>query len=176
MGCHFLLQGIFPIQESNPRLLHWQVDFLLLSHEGSPFYCYSMIEICSSWLLIVRLIPLSPYCIPIHPTHYVKGITCFQVKIKWLVWQTRCQMCKLYGASSTESLKIHLWHHKFNTSLLPEQSCLCSRPSDVCPCARVKMEVGHLKKHEAWGNHSKIFLMCWLNLAVFYRNPSLFRH
>ena len=25
VGCHFLLQGIFPTQGSNPRLLHWQV-------------------------------------------------------------------------------------------------------------------------------------------------------
>ena len=36
MGCYFLLQGIFPIQESNPHFLHWQADSLLLSHQGSP--------------------------------------------------------------------------------------------------------------------------------------------
>ena len=36
MGCHFLLQGIFPTQASNPHLLHWQVDSLPLSHLGSP--------------------------------------------------------------------------------------------------------------------------------------------
>ena len=34
--CHFLLQGIFPTQGSNPRLLHWQVDSLALSQDGSP--------------------------------------------------------------------------------------------------------------------------------------------
>ena len=36
--CHFLLQGIFPTQGSNPHLLHvlhWQVDSLPLSHLGS---------------------------------------------------------------------------------------------------------------------------------------------
>ena len=27
VGCHFLLQGIFPTQGSNLCLLHWQVDF-----------------------------------------------------------------------------------------------------------------------------------------------------
>ena len=35
VGCHSLLQGIFPTQGSNPRLgclLHWQVDSLPLSH------------------------------------------------------------------------------------------------------------------------------------------------
>ena len=39
VGCHFLLQRIFPIQELNPyllRLLHWQADFLPLSHPGMP--------------------------------------------------------------------------------------------------------------------------------------------
>ena len=33
VGSHFLLQGIFLIQGSNPSLLHWQVDFRLL---GKP--------------------------------------------------------------------------------------------------------------------------------------------
>ena len=28
VGCHFLLQGIFLIQGSNPHLLHWQADSL----------------------------------------------------------------------------------------------------------------------------------------------------
>ena len=39
VGCHFLLQGIFPTQGSNPcllHLLHWQADSLPLSHQGSP--------------------------------------------------------------------------------------------------------------------------------------------
>ena len=35
IGCHFLLQGIFPTQGLNTPLLHWQVDSLLLSHQGS---------------------------------------------------------------------------------------------------------------------------------------------
>ena len=35
VGCHFLLQRIFPTQGSNLRLLHWQVDSLSLSHLGS---------------------------------------------------------------------------------------------------------------------------------------------
>ena len=38
VGCHFLLQGIFSNQGSNPHLLHllhWQADHLQLSHLGS---------------------------------------------------------------------------------------------------------------------------------------------
>ena len=38
VGCHFLLQGIFPSQGTNPSLLwllHWPTDSLSLSHLGS---------------------------------------------------------------------------------------------------------------------------------------------
>ena len=36
VGCHFLLQGIFSTQGSNPCFLHWQAVSLQLSHLGSP--------------------------------------------------------------------------------------------------------------------------------------------
>ena len=35
VGCHFLLQGIFPAQGWNPHLMYWQADSLPLSHQGS---------------------------------------------------------------------------------------------------------------------------------------------
>ena len=35
-SCYFLLQAVFLTQGSNPSLLHWQVDSLTLSHQGSP--------------------------------------------------------------------------------------------------------------------------------------------
>ena len=42
VGCHFLLQGIFPPQGSNLGLLHWRQMLYLLSHrreiEGSPIF------------------------------------------------------------------------------------------------------------------------------------------
>ena len=37
VGCHFLLQGIFPTQGSNPHLLHWQADSLPLGHEANRY-------------------------------------------------------------------------------------------------------------------------------------------
>ena len=33
----FLLQGIFPTQESNPTLLHYRQILYQLSYEGSPY-------------------------------------------------------------------------------------------------------------------------------------------
>ena len=35
VGCHFLRQGTFLDQGSNPCLLHWQADSLPLSQQGS---------------------------------------------------------------------------------------------------------------------------------------------
>ena len=36
VGCHFLLHGIFPIQGSNPGLLHCRQTLYFLSHQGRP--------------------------------------------------------------------------------------------------------------------------------------------
>ena len=45
VGCHFLLQELFPIQGSNPHLLHWQADSLPLSSREAPITeCYSAIK------------------------------------------------------------------------------------------------------------------------------------
>ena len=38
VGCHFLLQGIFPTQGSNPGLSHCRQTLYRLSHQGSPGY------------------------------------------------------------------------------------------------------------------------------------------
>ena len=38
VGCHFLCQGTFPTQGSNPCLLSWQAGSLPLSHQGNPFF------------------------------------------------------------------------------------------------------------------------------------------
>ena len=39
VGCHALLQGIFPTQGSNPGLLHCRQICYRLSHQGSPPKC-----------------------------------------------------------------------------------------------------------------------------------------
>ena len=36
VGCHFLLQGIFPTQGLNLRPLHCRQTLYCLSHQGSP--------------------------------------------------------------------------------------------------------------------------------------------
>ena len=45
VGCHFLLQGIFPNQGLNPGLLHWQVDSSpLVTWEAHSIYYISPLE------------------------------------------------------------------------------------------------------------------------------------
>ena len=41
VGCHFLLQGFFPTQGSNPGLPHCRQMLYRLSHQGSPDYSVS---------------------------------------------------------------------------------------------------------------------------------------
>ena len=37
VGCHFLLQGIFLIQGSNPALLHCRQTLYCASYQGAPY-------------------------------------------------------------------------------------------------------------------------------------------
>ena len=72
MGCHFLLQGIFPTQGSNPcllRLLHWQVDSFpvtytllnkpdIVGHPVSSFPVYTQGCLCLVALTETQQIPV----------------------------------------------------------------------------------------------------------------------
>ena len=46
VGCHALLQGIFPNQGSNPGLLHCCLFLYCLNHHGSHMYNKQPVEIC----------------------------------------------------------------------------------------------------------------------------------
>ena len=56
VGCHFLLQGIFPTQGANQcflHLLHWQAISLPLSHLGSPHDpAFPLLGVCLDKILI----------------------------------------------------------------------------------------------------------------------------
>ena len=62
-------RGVFPGQGSNPCLLHWQVDSLPLSHQGSP-PCYFKRKKGTA--------PSSHAC-GIQPTHYSMALVVFTV-------------------------------------------------------------------------------------------------
>ena len=57
-GCHFIFQGIFPIQGSNLHLLHCQVDSFPLSHLGTLFVKLAHLISLGFGLLAVKKIRL----------------------------------------------------------------------------------------------------------------------
>ena len=47
VGCHALLQGLFPTQGLNPGLLHLQAGYLLFEPPGMPpFYLCCGVHLC----------------------------------------------------------------------------------------------------------------------------------
>ena len=64
-GCHFLLQGIFATQGSNPcllYLLHWQADPLPLHSLGCPKQSYINVHYLQYWSSVY----LNIYLCPLH--------------------------------------------------------------------------------------------------------------
>ena len=56
LGCHSLLQGIFPNQGSNPSLLHCRQILYCLTHQGSllkqrVFYLVTLKQSCLFWMI-----------------------------------------------------------------------------------------------------------------------------
>ena len=57
VGCHALLQGIFPTQGSNPGLPHCRQMLYHLSHQGSP--PENLKEECLSFLGLQAIFPVA---------------------------------------------------------------------------------------------------------------------
>ena len=55
VGCHFLLQGIFPTQGSNPGLLHCRQILYRVSYKGSPYICVRIQYLSFSFWLTTAL-------------------------------------------------------------------------------------------------------------------------
>ena len=70
VGCHVLLQRIFPTQGSNPGLPHCRPILYHLSHQGSPFFFFFLKKTHISdimqhlsffvWLILRSIMPSSP--------------------------------------------------------------------------------------------------------------------
>ena len=90
MGCHFLLQEIFPVQGSNPCVLHWQVDSLLLNLPGK-----SLLEA----RIIIYLLPRT---VKAHVCYFgIITYGCHYTKVFWLD-------NTIYGHSNDNSTGISL--------------------------------------------------------------------
>ena len=52
--CHFLLWGTFQNQSLKSRFLHWQADYLWLTHQGNPVKYFSVIKMNKTVSLLER--------------------------------------------------------------------------------------------------------------------------
>ena len=104
MECHFLLQGIFPIQGSNQHLLHWQADSLPLYHLGIGFDLAnrpSIYYFCSDFLygytitqgIIITIKPIIASAFILNTTFQVKSKHLTHVNlILMTIHQGRCSL------------------------------------------------------------------------------------
>ena len=71
MGCHFLLQVIFPTQGLNLGLLHCRHIFYQLSQEGSPYSNYD-------YITITGFVFIAYHCIIIEDVLFIISIIFFK--------------------------------------------------------------------------------------------------
>ena len=93
VGCHFLLQGIFPTQESNTHLLHWQADFFTTESPLSmELFSHKKNEIMPSAATCVdsEIVILSEVS-QTQKDKYTILLTCgiFKKRYKWIYLQSK---------------------------------------------------------------------------------------
>ena len=72
VGCHSLLQGIFPTQGPNPHLLHWQTGSSPRSPLGSPSL-HQHVCLVSVHHLHLSLAPVNHLSVRVHTCTYVSS-------------------------------------------------------------------------------------------------------
>ena len=84
VGCHALLQGIFPTQGWNPGLLHCRQILYCLSHQGRPFAT----SIWGQFFFLLDLRWIIGVCLQIPIVHKSmprseRFITCLNASLSW---------------------------------------------------------------------------------------------
>ena len=134
MGCHFLLQGIFPTQGSNPGDLHCRQILYRLSHQGSPiiFLCLPMYIFAvntSHFVSLLILHPTSPSC----PAHLLTPSNTITLEVRFEhkdLGETRLVHKREENGCYVSLLRILLIHCS-SSSLGVVQMC-CAAWSSYC--------------------------------------------
>ena len=83
MGCHVLLQGIFPTQGLNPGLPHCRRTLYHLSHKGSPCHVFLVVGYFTSILINEYFLLVERRSIPIFVFTNKKAENPYLLKQKW---------------------------------------------------------------------------------------------
>ena len=119
MGCHFLLQGIFPTQELNPGLPHcWQMPYHHLRHQGSFKTLLFQNSVSFAAKLRGMYKDFAIYSLPLH----MHNLLCYQ----HFPYNTFCGFGKMYNIVYPS-----LWYYTeyFFTAL----KFLCTLPIQPLP-------------------------------------------
>ena len=132
MGCYFLLQRIVLTQGSNPHLLHWQEDSLLLCHLGSPSKCPDVNCCCCCAVTKSGLTLCGPmdcsapdFLVPHHLLEFA------QADLTYL--QKRCIPLKCNNNHNKISYVTHLFTISQVNCLKMDRSSLNSDPKWIVP-------------------------------------------
>ena len=111
MGCHSLLQGIFPTQGLNPhhlRLLHWQAGSLPLALPGKPKILYdppSRVMKIKTKINKRDLIKLKSFCTAKETINKVKKIIANETTDKELIFKIYKQFIQLNTRKMNNPIK-----------------------------------------------------------------------
>ena len=113
VGCHFLLQGIFPTQRLNLPLLHWQVD----SSPGKPLSCVGPL-ICG--FLQINLYYITTLCVVDHSAH-----------VKSQKWRAHCKVIYTWILDNMEGQQPSLLHCSSTKCILKTNLLLSKRQGTI---------------------------------------------
>ena len=75
VGCHFLLQEIFPTKGSKPSLLHWQANLLPLSHLEALYVFIPLIHCQKAFIAPVCICSVTLSCPTLCNTYNLRVLT-----------------------------------------------------------------------------------------------------
>ena len=157
VGCHFLLQGIFPTQGSNPGLLHCRQILHRLSHQGSHHGWQRHHQMVKVSTTIIRVVVQSLICVQLSGTPCT---TAHQSSLSFTISHTLCKFM------STESVTL-------SNHLIPFSSCPQFFPaSESFPMSQFSVSGGQSTTDSASApvsnEHSGLisFMIDWFDLPA----------
>ena len=132
VGCHFLLQGIFLTQGSNPhhvRLLHWQVGFFLTTSTTWGAWKSSV------WGKLGPQVCRPPACGPLPCSSTKNLLVFFPEHLHPYIYLS--DICRVTQAGDSS------WSCRLS-SLYPQEACPMALAQPWCPCARAFHLIEHL--------------------------------
>ena len=114
VGCHFLLQRIFPTQGSNPGLPHCRQTLYHLSHPGCLFLAVNEDNDSTCFINNMKPVKCFAKCLPLANTQYVWAAIISMMK--WDGWVINLVISCLVNFRKMQRTQTQTWKHLRNTA------------------------------------------------------------